>query len=331
MGMKTTKITIGRDPYNNLVLSDPRISSYHAEIKFTPEGEIILVDRSTNGTWVNGRLVPKGKDFYLEKTDQVNFAGVAPLDWQSVISSKEAVGRTRFSIILQTKFFSDLRRVVREASEFSEIAPTIRLFWAILQPGSSTQILAWANDLKSERVNPLRFFLISVGFFIFCAVSISIPEAVAKAEGGLIEMLQRFSSASNPLEVLIYILLVPIIYIGAYFSYQMFKLFVGAGQHWAHFNRMYMLCVGFGFLGFGFFLTLSLPAIFLEMNGEFILLMVKFSLGLSFLHALHVYLLIFQTHTKFWKIPFITTVLIVLAKTFVLLMLLMLAIKFFRS
>ncbi|GAB3539196.1 hypothetical protein GCM10027343_06260 [Noviherbaspirillum agri] len=52
-------ISIGRAPYNKLVIEDPAISGEHAAITFV-QGEMILEDMdSTNGTQVNGQPVKK--------------------------------------------------------------------------------------------------------------------------------------------------------------------------------------------------------------------------------------------------------------------------------
>jgi hypothetical protein len=45
----TPVITVGRDPQNDLVLADDRISRNHGRIEFR-ERETVLIDRSTNGT-----------------------------------------------------------------------------------------------------------------------------------------------------------------------------------------------------------------------------------------------------------------------------------------
>ena len=55
------RLTIGRDPANDLVLSDPNVSRFHAEI-VTKDGEAEVIDLgSRNGTRVDGRLVERAK------------------------------------------------------------------------------------------------------------------------------------------------------------------------------------------------------------------------------------------------------------------------------
>ena len=50
-------VSLGRDPHNTIVLSDPKVSGRHAELRIRG-GQAVVVDiNSTNGTWVNGRRV----------------------------------------------------------------------------------------------------------------------------------------------------------------------------------------------------------------------------------------------------------------------------------
>lgn len=50
--------TIGRELDNTLVLDSPRLSRYHARLRISPSGTVLLEDlNSTNGTFVNGTLI----------------------------------------------------------------------------------------------------------------------------------------------------------------------------------------------------------------------------------------------------------------------------------
>jgi len=53
---RTGRFTIGRDPDNDLVVEDPRVSAFHAIIRAEP-GRAFLLDTSTNGTEVAGTLL----------------------------------------------------------------------------------------------------------------------------------------------------------------------------------------------------------------------------------------------------------------------------------
>ena len=50
-------LTIGRDPNNNLVLSDQEASRHHATIWMTQAGTYIRDEESSNGTKVNGMRI----------------------------------------------------------------------------------------------------------------------------------------------------------------------------------------------------------------------------------------------------------------------------------
>lgn len=66
-----TKVTIGRAPDNVIVLSDPKASSHHAEIR--PEGQHYhLIDLgSTNGTFVNEQQIYSGVPRPLQSRDTI--------------------------------------------------------------------------------------------------------------------------------------------------------------------------------------------------------------------------------------------------------------------
>ena len=65
-------LAIGRDPENELVLDDRRVSRRHAEIRLRL-GRYTLYDlQSTNGTYVNGRRVA---EIVLSDGDRVQIGG----------------------------------------------------------------------------------------------------------------------------------------------------------------------------------------------------------------------------------------------------------------
>lgn len=77
--------TIGRSTTNNIVINDPseKISRYHAKLEVYDDGTMIMYDDSANGTFVNGSKYQK-QSFRVKKGDFINFAGIAPLDWNSI-------------------------------------------------------------------------------------------------------------------------------------------------------------------------------------------------------------------------------------------------------
>ena len=50
-------ITIGRDPMSDIVLNDPEVSRYHAQMVETVDGYEIHDMGSTNGTYVSGEKI----------------------------------------------------------------------------------------------------------------------------------------------------------------------------------------------------------------------------------------------------------------------------------
>lgn len=60
-------LTIGRDPDNDLVLQDPRVSRRHARIELR-QGKFVLYDASTNGTVVRTRA---GQRIYLRREELI--------------------------------------------------------------------------------------------------------------------------------------------------------------------------------------------------------------------------------------------------------------------
>jgi len=52
------KISLGRDPYTDIMLEDPAVSRLHLVIQ-REDSNLVLYDRSSNGTLVNGKLIKR--------------------------------------------------------------------------------------------------------------------------------------------------------------------------------------------------------------------------------------------------------------------------------
>lgn len=77
-------IVVGRDPKeSNIVLSSSYVSSYHAEIIQLDNGDMFLMDKSSNGTFLNGNRITPGKDYPIKRGDSIVFADT-PLDWTRI-------------------------------------------------------------------------------------------------------------------------------------------------------------------------------------------------------------------------------------------------------
>jgi pSer/pThr/pTyr-binding forkhead associated (FHA) protein len=67
--------TVGRHRNNDIVVSDPKASSFHARIDRSPEGFVLVDLNSRNGSWVNGKRATKA----LLKTGDELRLGMAKL------------------------------------------------------------------------------------------------------------------------------------------------------------------------------------------------------------------------------------------------------------
>jgi pSer/pThr/pTyr-binding forkhead associated (FHA) protein len=74
----------GQDEYNigrngkgrtacDYILEDKKISGLHARISRQPDDSAILVDMSTNGTWINGERTGRMARMLLNKGDVLTF------------------------------------------------------------------------------------------------------------------------------------------------------------------------------------------------------------------------------------------------------------------
>jgi hypothetical protein len=52
--------TVGRHRNNDIVISDPKVSSFHARLDRAPEGFVVVDLKSRNGSFINGRRVETG-------------------------------------------------------------------------------------------------------------------------------------------------------------------------------------------------------------------------------------------------------------------------------
>ncbi len=69
-----TRISIGRDKSNDVILENPNVSGVHAEIRIEGSGCFVLDLGSTNGTFVNGSKVQGRQE--IKAWDKINFAQI---------------------------------------------------------------------------------------------------------------------------------------------------------------------------------------------------------------------------------------------------------------
>ncbi len=78
--------TLGRHRNNDIVITDPKVSSFHARIDRTQEGFAITDLKSRNGTFVNGR---KAETLKLKAGDEIR-VGTARLVYKIDYTSSAA-------------------------------------------------------------------------------------------------------------------------------------------------------------------------------------------------------------------------------------------------
>lgn len=78
-------LVLGRDPQQAdiVVSSSQYVSGYHAELIQLDNGDMYIVDKSSNGTYLNGNRLTPGKEVAVKRGDDIKFAD-APLDWNAV-------------------------------------------------------------------------------------------------------------------------------------------------------------------------------------------------------------------------------------------------------
>lgn len=65
----------GVEPSRRLILDHAEISRDHLELRYEPGRGSVLIDTSTNGTWVNGRRVERGEPIALVDGDSIELGG----------------------------------------------------------------------------------------------------------------------------------------------------------------------------------------------------------------------------------------------------------------
>ena len=79
------KITIGRNPANDIIINNPNVSSNHAVIVVDDSGDFILRDlNSTNGTFLNGKRITEAK---INSTDKVQVCD-SVINWKDYLTEQ---------------------------------------------------------------------------------------------------------------------------------------------------------------------------------------------------------------------------------------------------
>lgn len=78
--------TIGRDPSCDIVIADSTdvVSRVHASLKVKGNRKYVLIDQSSNGTYVNGIKMSANEEIPVTRKDIISFAHVKDLDWNQI-------------------------------------------------------------------------------------------------------------------------------------------------------------------------------------------------------------------------------------------------------
>lgn len=121
-------ITIGRSENSHIFIDHPLVSRQHALLKIKGNGKMVIVDKSSNGTSINGSLIKKERETPVSRRDVVTFAGVSQLDWKDVpdpLIAFKIIGVALTGIVLALGIFFGIKALFPEKEVESETgAPT---------------------------------------------------------------------------------------------------------------------------------------------------------------------------------------------------------------
>jgi len=77
-GEPRSRITVGRAPSSDVVLSEPSVSAQHAWFELDEYGSLMIQDAgSKNGTIVNGRRLGARETSWIQPMDQIKFGSIS--------------------------------------------------------------------------------------------------------------------------------------------------------------------------------------------------------------------------------------------------------------
>lgn len=87
--------SIGREMGCDIVINDSTdvISRRHATLNVYPSGKMTIIDMSQNGTYVNGIKISPNVPVPVTRKDNISFAHIARLDWNSVPNTQAKILR----------------------------------------------------------------------------------------------------------------------------------------------------------------------------------------------------------------------------------------------
>jgi len=233
------EINIGRSSKNHLVIDDPTesISRNHAVLYVHDDGRISIIDKSANGTYLNGRRINRGKEYFITYKDRVVFADKYVLDWSKVRNLSTIGSKTLFNT---TNFGKEIKRIFEEITNMGSFGRSIQRFFGVLLGGSAF-ILELSKDFSTQEAEGKSYFTFSLAFaaIIFSKSALAIysyKHYLGIELDGLMDFFQ---------EILISLSLGLTTLILAIFTYRLFKFFNGSNEkRWRQYFLIYCYNAG---------------------------------------------------------------------------------------
>lgn len=191
--------TIGRSSDCDIVYEDLSVSTNHAEISIAEDGTIILIDHSTNGTFVNGEVIHH-TSCKVSVNDEIVFPGNNKLDWNILIPHINNNGQDNSSTnINETK--SAPSAIIDQNANFESSAPAGKNN----NETTSSELsftTAFAEGMVTGAKNIFSLFCIVLLMILTCwipYINVGVFIAVTSlaplwAEGKVVNPLEIFSS-----------------------------------------------------------------------------------------------------------------------------------------
>ncbi len=176
-------ISIGTNPLNTIQLHSPMVSRFHATVKQKNDGRWFICDHSSNGTSVNGVMIPKDQDFPLKKRDVIKCAdeqivnpiGSAadsksrPRAWGGLIAGGTVAALVVIGVVVYFFFFSWTESRIYKTYSPATAAIITSYYYTISSPDIQTLRIVWDEKLQKwvnlEESNE-RMISAATGFFI---------------------------------------------------------------------------------------------------------------------------------------------------------------------
>ncbi len=159
--------TLGRNEANDIMLDDPKVSSFHCNILSREDGYYLLDMKSRNGTWVNGQQVT---ECHLKDSDILDFGDLKLRFAKRPVFSQGPLPLSRLSQKIQTMIIStpslrgEAEEMMREVErQQNNLAFLIEILTSLAELGKPStfverlrQILVKFLDCKSLDVHSDR-------------------------------------------------------------------------------------------------------------------------------------------------------------------------------